>query len=95
LGELSDFQGKAGGPCFDGAVQPRPLRRLRRIGRFQLEAAVQLVHSARRSSGRTDWGAIIELYDGLLQLTHSPVVAINRAVALSMTAGPIAGSNGA
>jgi RNA polymerase sigma-70 factor (ECF subfamily) len=54
-----------------------------------------LVHSARRSSGRTDWGAIIELYDGLLQLTHSPVVAINRAVALSMTAGPIAGSNGA
>ena len=62
-----------------------------RIGRFQLEAAVQSVHAARRTSGRTDWGAIIELYDGLLALTHSPVVAVNRAVALSETAGPAAG----
>jgi len=62
-----------------------------RIGRFQLEAAVQSVHVARRISGKTDWHAILELYDGLLELTHSPVVAVNRAVALSMTAGPIAG----
>ena len=62
-----------------------------RIGRFQLEAAVQSVHAARRTSGRTDWGAIIELYDGLLALTHSPVVAVNRAVALGQTAGPAAG----
>jgi RNA polymerase sigma-70 factor, ECF subfamily len=64
---------------------------LGRIGRFQLEAAVQSVHAARRTSGRTDWGAILELYDGLLALTHSPVVAINRAVALGETAGPAAG----
>jgi len=62
-----------------------------RIGRFQLEAAVQSVHAARRITGRTDWHAIIELYDGLLELTHSPVVAINRAVALSETAGPASG----
>jgi len=62
-----------------------------RVGRFQLEAAVQSVHAARRTSGRTDWGAIIELYDGLLALTHSPVVAVNRAVALGQTAGPAAG----
>ena len=64
---------------------------LGRIGRFQLEAAVQSVHAARRTSGRTDWAAILELYDGLLALTHSPVVAINRAVALGETAGPTAG----
>jgi len=62
-----------------------------RIGRFQLEAAVQSVHAARRTTGRTDWGAIVELYDGLLALTHSPVVAVNRAVALGQTAGPAAG----
>ena len=65
--------------------------RLGRIGRFQLEAAVQSVHAARRINGRTDWGAIIELYDGLLELTRSPVVAVNRAVALTETAGPAAG----
>jgi RNA polymerase sigma-70 factor (ECF subfamily) len=64
---------------------------LGRIGRFQLEAAVQSVHAARRTSGGTDWGAILELYDGLLALTHSPVVAVNRAVALGETAGPAAG----
>jgi len=62
-----------------------------RFGRFQLEAAVQSVHAARRTTGRTDWDAILELYDGLLQLTHSPVVAVNRAVALSETAGPATG----
>jgi RNA polymerase sigma-70 factor (ECF subfamily) len=62
-----------------------------RIGRFQLEAAVQSVHAARLTSGRTDWGAILELYDGLLALTHSPVVAINRAVALGETSGLVAG----
>ena len=64
---------------------------LGRIGRFQLEAAVQSVHAARRISGRTDWHAILELYDGLMELTRSPVVAVNRAVALSKTAGPASG----
>jgi RNA polymerase sigma-70 factor (ECF subfamily) len=65
--------------------------RHRRIGRFQLEAAVQSAHAARRSSGHTDWPAILELYDGLLELTGSPIVAVNRAVALGVTAGPVAG----
>jgi len=64
---------------------------LGRIGRFQLEAAVQSVHAARRISGRTDWHAILDLYDGLLELTRSPVVAINRAVALSETVGSARG----
>jgi len=63
----------------------------RRIGRFQLEAAVQSAHIARRTTGHTDWAAIVELYDALLALTGSPVVAINRAVALSEAEGPAAG----
>ena len=64
---------------------------LHRIGRFQLEAAVQSAHAARRRSGRTDWAAIVELYDGLLEQTGSPVVAVNRAVALSETDGAAVG----
>ena len=54
-----------------------------RIGRFQLEAAVQSVHAARRLTGATDWPAIAALYDALLALTDSPVVAVNRAVAIA------------
>jgi predicted RNA polymerase sigma factor len=52
---------------------------------------VQSVHAARRISGRTDWHAILDLHDGLLELTHSPVVAVNRVVAVGKTAGPAAG----
>jgi RNA polymerase sigma-70 factor (ECF subfamily) len=65
--------------------------RMGRIGRFQLEAAVQSAHAARRQSGRTDWAAILELYDALLSETASPVVAINRAVVLAELRGPDAG----
>lgn len=54
-----------------------------RHGRFQLEAAVQSAHAARRRSGSTDWTAIVQLYDALLAMTGSVVVAINRAVALA------------
>jgi RNA polymerase sigma-70 factor (ECF subfamily) len=64
---------------------------LGRIGRFQLEAAVQSAHAARRVTGRTDWAAILDLYDALLRATGSPVVAINRAVALAEHRGAAAG----
>ena len=64
---------------------------MRRIGRFQLEAAVQSAHAARRATGRTDWAAIVDLYDALLADTRSPVVAINRAVALAELRGAAAG----
>jgi len=60
-------------------------------GRFQLEAAVQSAHAARRLSGRTDWAAIVQIYDALLALTGSVVVAINRAVALAEVDGPEVG----
>ncbi|MCJ0763756.1 RNA polymerase sigma factor [Variovorax terrae] len=61
------------------------------VGRFQLEAAVQSVHAARRRTGTTDWAAIERLYAALAALTGSPVVAINRAVALAEMHGPAAG----
>src|SRR5487761_99301 len=61
------------------------------IGRFQLEAAVQSAHAARRLTGRTDWAAIVVLYDTLLAQIDSPVVAINRAVALAELHGAAAG----
>jgi RNA polymerase sigma-70 factor (ECF subfamily) len=64
---------------------------LRRIGRFQLEAAVQSAHAARRHDGRTDWAAILQLYDGLAALTGSPVVEVNRSIALAETVGAAAG----
>jgi RNA polymerase sigma-70 factor, ECF subfamily len=57
------------------------------IGRFQLEAAVQSAHVIRRRTGRADWAAIAQLYDALAALTGSPVVAINRAVAVAETRG--------
>jgi RNA polymerase sigma-70 factor (ECF subfamily) len=60
-------------------------------GRFQLEAAVQSVHAARRLTGKTDWEAITVLYDALFQLTASPVVAVNRAAAVAHARGPAAG----
>jgi RNA polymerase sigma-70 factor (ECF subfamily) len=60
---------------------------LGRIGRFQLEAAVQSAHVIRRRTGRSDWPAIVRLYDALAALTGSPVVAINRAVAVAETSG--------
>jgi RNA polymerase sigma-70 factor (ECF subfamily) len=62
-----------------------------RIGRYQLEAAVQSAHVVRRRSGGSDWAAIERLYDALLKITDSPVVAINRAIAVAETRGPAAG----
>jgi RNA polymerase sigma-70 factor (ECF subfamily) len=66
--------------------------RMGRPGRFQLEAAVQSAHAARRLTGATDWDAIVQLYDALLAHMPSIVVAINRAVALAQRLG---GSEGA
>jgi RNA polymerase sigma-70 factor (ECF subfamily) len=65
--------------------------RMGTVGRYQLEAAVQSAHAARRLTGRTDWAAIERIYDALLAITGSPVVAINRAIAIAETAGPAAG----
>lgn len=57
-------------------------------GRYQIEAAIQSAHVARRVSGRANWDAVVALYDVLLNLTHSPVALLNRAAALAETDGP-------
>ena len=57
-------------------------------GRYQIEAAIQSAHIARRLSGRDTRRAILALYDHLLALTGSPVAALNRAAALAAVEGP-------
>jgi RNA polymerase sigma-70 factor (ECF subfamily) len=57
------------------------------IGRYQLEAAAQSAHAIRRLTGRADWNAIVQIYDALEAMTGSPVVAINRAVAIAELRG--------
>lgn len=56
---------------------------MQKRGRFQIEAAIQSAHTVRRHQGKADWHAINKLYMQLYQLTNSPVVAINHAVALA------------
>jgi RNA polymerase sigma-70 factor (ECF subfamily) len=59
-------------------------------GRFALQAAIAALHAEAPSYGETDWPQIVRLYDGLSQAWSSPVVALNRAVALAMAQGPAA-----
>jgi predicted RNA polymerase sigma factor len=61
------------------------------IGRFQLEGALQSAHVHRRRSGRADWSVVVRLYDALLEISASPVVAINRALAVGERDGVRAG----
>ena len=60
-------------------------------GPYQLQAAINAVHSLAPSFERTDWPAILALYDQLHALTPTPAVALNRAVALAEVRGPGAG----
>ena len=60
-------------------------------GRFTLQAAIAAVHAQAASHGGTDWPQILELYDALLRVWPSPVVALNRAVAVAAVDGPEAG----
>jgi predicted RNA polymerase sigma factor len=57
------------------------------IGRYQLEAALQSAHVYRCRTGHANWTEVVELYDALLALAGSPVVAINRALAIAETQG--------
>ena len=57
------------------------------IGRYQLEAALQSAHVHRCRTGRSNWAEIVQLYDALFALTGSPVVAINRALAIAEVQG--------
>jgi RNA polymerase sigma-70 factor (ECF subfamily) len=60
-------------------------------GRFLLQAAAAAVHAEAPTFADTDWAALVSLYDQLLRAWPSPVVAVNRAVAVSFASGPAAG----
>jgi RNA polymerase sigma factor (sigma-70 family) len=60
------------------------------LGPYALQAAIAAVHSRAATAADTDWAAIVALYDALLQAMPSPVVALNRAVAVGMAFGPAA-----
>lgn len=62
----------------------------RRAGRYVLQAAIACQHADAPTSGTTDWPQILGLYDALLAIWPSPVVGLNRAVALAEVAGPAA-----
>ncbi|MCA9182492.1 MAG: RNA polymerase sigma factor, partial [Planctomycetales bacterium] len=62
-----------------------------RFGAYTLQAAISAVHAEAPTPADTDWSQIIALYDELLRLSPSPIVHLNRAVAVAMRDGPVAG----
>ncbi|MFJ2004970.1 RNA polymerase sigma factor [Streptomyces chartreusis] len=72
----------------EGQSLVRRCLRLGRPGPYQIQAAIQAVHSDAPRGRDTDWGQIRQLYDQLMAVAPSPVVALNRAVAVAETEGP-------
>jgi RNA polymerase sigma-70 factor, ECF subfamily len=72
------------------AIVRRCLRR-DQPGPYQVQAAINAVHSDAETAADTDWGQILQLYDQLLAISPSPVVALHRSVALAEVRGPGAG----
>jgi RNA polymerase sigma-70 factor (ECF subfamily) len=79
-----------GAAIADAAALVERALRMRRPGPYQLQAAIVAVHATSPSYASTDWTEIVALYDRLLVLQPSPVVALNRALALAELAGPAA-----
>ena len=63
----------------------------RRFGPYALQAAISAVHAEAATAAQTDWAQIVGLYDVLLRIEASPVIELNRAVAVAMRDGPAAG----
>jgi RNA polymerase sigma factor (sigma-70 family) len=63
----------------------------RPLGPYAIQAAIAACHARARVARETDWQRIVALYDALVEITQSPVVELNRAVAVSMAFGPAAG----
>jgi RNA polymerase sigma-70 factor (ECF subfamily) len=72
----------------EGLAIVRKCLRRNRPGPYQIQAAIQAVHSDAPSAVDTDWSQIVELYDQLLSVEPTPIVALNRAVALAEVQGP-------
>jgi RNA polymerase sigma-70 factor (ECF subfamily) len=74
----------------EGQAIVRQCLRRNQPGPYQIQAAINAVHSDAPLAGATDWSQILQLYDQLMSCAPSPVVALNRAVALAETVGPAA-----
>jgi RNA polymerase sigma-70 factor, ECF subfamily len=72
----------------EGQAIVRECLRRNQPGPYQIQAAINAVHSDAPSAAATDWHQIVQLYDQLLSLAPSPVVALNRAVAVAEIDGP-------
>jgi RNA polymerase sigma-70 factor (ECF subfamily) len=72
----------------EGQELVRRCLRRDRPGPYQIQAAINAVHSDARSAAETDWAQILQLYDQLLAVAPTPVAALNRAVALAEVEGP-------
>ena len=72
----------------DGQALVRRCLRIGRPGPYQVQAAINAVHGDAASADDTDWGQIVALYDQLMAIAPSPVVALNRAVAVAEVEGP-------
>jgi RNA polymerase sigma-70 factor (ECF subfamily) len=75
----------------EGQALVRRCLQLDRPGPYQLQAALNAVHSDAPTGAATDWSQIVQLYDQLMAVAPSPVVALNRAVAVAELEGPEAG----
>jgi RNA polymerase sigma-70 factor (ECF subfamily) len=76
---------------MDGLSRLDQAMRLNQPGPYQIQAAIAALHARAPSADATDWSQIVKLYDRLLELTASAVVALNRAAATAMADGPQAG----
>jgi RNA polymerase sigma-70 factor (ECF subfamily) len=72
----------------EGQALVRECLRRSEPGPYQIQAAIQAVHSDARAAGDTDWSQILQLYDQLMSIAPTPVVALNRAVAIAEVQGP-------
>jgi RNA polymerase sigma-70 factor, ECF subfamily len=72
----------------EGQALVRRCLRHGRPGPYQIQAAINAVHSDAQAASDTDWGQILALYDQLMVIAPTPVVALNRAVAVAETVGP-------
>jgi RNA polymerase sigma-70 factor, ECF subfamily len=75
----------------EGSALAKRARASRAPGPYALQAAIAVVHAEAATAEATDWAAIVRMFDALIAATPSPVIELNRAVAVAMRDGPSAG----
>jgi len=75
------------GEIEEGVNLVQQALRVRRVGNYQLQAAIAAVHAEAKTADETDWRQIVALYEELMHITSSPIVALNHAAAVAMSEG--------